>query len=152
MPTHSPVEACPLLLISLITRQVVTAPYIGKVSEVSVYRIIGTALGGFWGLAMFSLGLYLISPYGSGVFVSLTSPLLVLTTTWFAFLAFSLGTTNKHASMVSESWAPGSLPPPLELCIPEMRSRVGPFPCLFQGDLGEAIRFSKTGVLAEIGH
>ena len=85
MPTHSPVEACPLLLISLITRQVVTAPYIGKVSEVSVYRIIGTALGGFWGLAMFSLGLYLISPYGSGVFVSLTSPLLVLTTTWFAF-------------------------------------------------------------------
>ena len=32
--------------------QVVTAPFLGKVSEVSVYRIIGTACGGFWGFAM----------------------------------------------------------------------------------------------------
>ena len=32
--------------------QVVTAPFLGKVSEVSVYRIIGTFFGGFWGFAM----------------------------------------------------------------------------------------------------
>ena len=41
--------------------------------------------GGFWGLAMFSIGLYAISAYGSGLFVSLSSPLLVVSTSYYAY-------------------------------------------------------------------
>ncbi len=97
-----------------ITCIVVTAPLIGKVSEVSVYRIIGTVIGGerrehmrlllrlggthvrsvtsdpssltgFWGFLVFTIGILAISPYGSGIFVSLASPVLILSTSYLAF-------------------------------------------------------------------
>jgi hypothetical protein len=35
------------------------------------------------------------------------------TRTWLAFFVFSPGTTNKHATIVRESWVSGSFPPPL---------------------------------------
>ena len=34
---------------------------------------------------MFSIGLYAISAYGSGLFVSLSSPLLVVSTSYYAY-------------------------------------------------------------------
>ncbi|GAX75211.1 hypothetical protein CEUSTIGMA_g2655.t1 [Chlamydomonas eustigma] len=75
-----------------ITCTVVTAPLIGKVSEVSTYRIIGTVVGGLWGFFMFSIGVFTFTSVpdgdGPGVFVSLLSPLVAVATT---FLAYKLG-------------------------------------------------------------
>ena len=34
---------------------------------------------------MFSIGIHAISPYGSGIFVSLASPLLIVSTTYYAY-------------------------------------------------------------------
>jgi hypothetical protein len=47
---------------------------------------------------------------GSGRCLRLTSKRACL-----ALSAFSLGTTNKHETMVRESWAPESLPPPFTI-------------------------------------
>lgn len=84
----------------------VTAPLIGKVSEVSVYRIIGTIIGGerqecvkpllefdqllcsrigFSGFLIFTIGNLAISPFGSGILVSLASPVFILSTSYLAF-------------------------------------------------------------------
>ncbi|GAX83155.1 hypothetical protein CEUSTIGMA_g10581.t1 [Chlamydomonas eustigma] len=70
-----------------ITCTVVTAPLIGKVSEVSTYRIIGTVSGGLWGFLMFMVGTHTLTTMedGSGVFVALMSPVVVISTTYFAY-------------------------------------------------------------------
>jgi hypothetical protein len=36
-------------------------------------------------VSQFTIGLYAISPYGSGIFVSLASPLLILSTSYLAY-------------------------------------------------------------------
>ena len=40
---------------------------------------------GLWGFLTFEFGLHAISAFGSGIFVSLTSPLLIVGTTYLAY-------------------------------------------------------------------
>lgn len=55
----------------------------------STYRVIGTVTGGLWGFLMYTIGLNTFKSIegteGSGVFVSLVSPLVVVSTTYLAY-------------------------------------------------------------------
>ena len=68
-----------------ITCVVVTAPLIGKASETANYRVVGTISGGLWGFFMWWLGAALFGTHGSGTFVALVSPVLVVATTYLAY-------------------------------------------------------------------
>ncbi len=46
-----------------ITCVVVTAPLIGQVAEVSVFRTVGTILGGAWGFFVWSVGNWIAGGY-----------------------------------------------------------------------------------------
>ena len=65
------------------------------------------------------------------------------TRAWLAFFAFSLGTTNDHASIVRESWVPESLPPPLTLAETDGGPLRGPFLFWFQRGLVIATAFRR---------
>ncbi|KAL6765926.1 Fusaric acid resistance protein-like-domain-containing protein [Haematococcus lacustris] len=68
-----------------ITCVVVTAPLIGKVAEVSVYRIIGTIIGGAIGYLAYSVGYWCLGLYGAGIVVSCFSWVVVVPTVYLAY-------------------------------------------------------------------
>ena len=55
----------------------------------STYRVIGTVTGGLWGFLMFTIGTHTFTSVeggeGSGIFVALVSPLVVVSTTYLAY-------------------------------------------------------------------
>eukprot|EP00798_Chlamydomonas_sp_ICE-L_P030402 gene30402-35407_t len=68
-----------------ITCVVVSSPLIGKVAEVSVLRVIGTALGAFVSFSFFTLGINTMSYYWTSNLIALASPLIVVPSIYMAF-------------------------------------------------------------------